>query len=109
MTKHIMLDESRPFGVVRGDPDVAYKQGGSDFNYAKELIPGSKNSAPALIASAIEKQVEVKPVYSDMHIHALKRHLKVMYLDLEAAGEEFEKVEMGEGSQARIIEFLEAH
>lgn len=109
MSKHIMLDESRPFGTTRGDPVVAYKQGGSDFNHAKQLIPGSKNSGPSLIARKIEKIAESRPEYGDMHIHALKRHLKVKYLDLEAAGEEFEKVEMGEGSQARIIEFLEAH
>lgn len=109
MGKAIKLDESKPYGVTLGDPEVSYKQGGSDFNSLKELIPGSKNSGPALIASKIEEIAEQKPVYTDMHIHALKRHLKVAYLELEAAGEEFEKVEMGEGSQARIIEFLEAH
>lgn len=109
MGKSIMLDESKPYGKVLGDDNVFFKQGGADFDSLKRLIPGSKNSGPALISEHIEEIATAKPVYTDMHIHALKRHLKERYAELEEAGVEFEKVAMGEGAQARIIAFLEAN
>jgi hypothetical protein len=106
----IMLDEKLPYGKVLGDDEVSYKQGGYDFNSRKELIPGSKNSAAALISKEIEKIVEeAPPVYEDMHIHALKRHAMLTYAKLEAAGVEFEEVESGKGMQERLIEFLKAN
>lgn len=108
--KPIMLDESKPYGRCLGDPIVSFKQGGFDFNSRKELIPGSKNSAPAQIAKEIEAIVEeAKPVYEDMHIHALKRHANMKYAELEAAGVDFEPVEAGKGYQARLIAFLNAN
>jgi hypothetical protein len=107
----IMIDESKPYGRTLGDPIVHFKQGGYDFNSRKELIPGSKNSAPALIADEIEKIVEVtaKPVYEDMHIHALKKHAAIKYAELEAADEAFQPVAAGKGMQQRLIDFLNAH
>ena len=107
----IMLDESKPYGRTLGDDIVSFKQGGHDFNSRKELIPGSRNSAPALIAEKIEKIVEVaaKPVYEDMHIHALKKHIAMKYAEMEAADVDFEPVEAGKGMQARLIAFLKAN
>jgi len=107
----IMLDESKPYGRTLGDDHVCFKQGGFDFNSRKELIPGSRNSAPALIAAKIERIVEVaaKPVYEDMHIHALKKHASIKYAEMEAADIPFEAVEAGKGMQERLIAFLKAN
>ncbi len=107
----IMIDESKSYGRTLGDDEVCFKQGGHDFNSKKELIPGSKNSAPALIAERIEKIVEVaaKPVYDEMHIHALKKHAAIKYAELEAADVDFEPVEAGKGMQERLIAFLNAN
>jgi len=108
--KPIMLDESKPFGRTLGDEHVFFKQGGFDFNSRMELIPGSKNSAPAQISQIIETIVEeTKPVYEDMHIHALKRHASLKYAEMEAADVDFEPVEAGKGMQERLIAFLNAN
>lgn len=105
----IKLDESKPFGRTIGDPNVSYKQDGFDFDSNKELIPGSRNSASAQISRHIERVVEKKPVFEDMHIHALKKHAETKYAEMEAAGVDFEPVEAGKGMQERLIAFLKAN
>ncbi|MHC5061709.1 MAG: hypothetical protein ACYTFK_11575 [Planctomycetota bacterium] len=103
------LDRSKPYGKVIGDPEVFFKQGGYDYDSTGKLIPGSRNSAPAMISNHIEEISEAeppKPVYEDMHVHALKRHATIRYAELEAAGVEFEVIEPGKGMQQRLIDFL---
>lgn len=106
----IMLDESKPYGRTLGSETIFFKQGGHDFDSRKRLIPGSRNSAAALIGDLIEEKASAPaPVYEDMHIHALKRHADAVYVVLEENEIEFERVESGKGMQERLIEFLKAN
>jgi hypothetical protein len=111
MSKVTKLDESKPFAKCLGSPDVGYSQGGYDFDHGKNLIAGSgRGNSPETVDAieAIAAQI-AKPVYSDMHIHALKKHASLKYAELEAADEDFEPVEPGKGMQDRLVTFLNEH
>jgi len=121
------LDESKPYGITHGDLQVAFKQDGYDFDFAKNVISGSgpKDANVESVAKAVEKVAEKKvpkvaPLTKEQKakvtqymegstIMELKKFAGATYDLLGDQGAEFTKVAGGKGMKLRLAEFLARH
>ncbi|HET6444045.1 MAG TPA: hypothetical protein VFI27_05640 [candidate division Zixibacteria bacterium] len=101
------LDEKRPFGRVRGDPEIGYAQDGYKYDHSKRLVPGSGVSDPDTVATNNSLSDASKAFdLSTLHVSKLKKRMLVVYDRLDKAGTVYDQVAGGAGAKERIVEFL---